>query len=135
MTFKKSVLIITTVLIAHAIGLLFGLYELIEWYDVPMHAGGGFAMGALGLAIWNEGIEEVRFKGALKRHLKWWLVPGIVLGFVALIGVLWELHEWLLDLVIPAAGSLRQPSLPDTMTDFVFDLLGGAAALLIWNKK
>ncbi len=131
---KKAWLIIGIVLLAHAIGLVFDLYELIEWYDVPMHAGGGFAMGALGLAIWNEGIEEVRFKGALQRHLKWWLVPGIVLGFVALVGVLWEVHEWLLDEFV-GGGTLRQPDVADTMADFIFDLLGGIAALAIWRRK
>lgn len=131
---KKAWLIILLVLIAHAVGLLFDLYSLITWYDVPMHAGGGLAMGALGLAIWHEGIEDVTFKGALQRHLKWWLVPGVILGFVALIGVFWEVHEWLLDELIGGVY-LRQASVADTMADFIFDLLGGTVALLVWGKR
>jgi len=131
---KKAWLIIGIVLLAHAVGLFFGLYDLISWYDIPMHVGGGFAMGALALAIWHEGIEDVTFKGALERHLKWWLVPAMVLGFVSLIGIVWELHEWLLDLVLPS-DALRQPDLPDTMMDFVNDLVGAAAAIFIWRKK
>src|SRR3989339_1113526 len=110
MTMKHAWLVITAVLVLHAFGLMFHLYDLLEWYDVPMHFGGGLAMGALGLAIWCEGIEEVKFKGALQRHLKWWLLPGVILGFVALIGVLWEVHEWLLDEWL--GGSIaRQPNI------------------------
>ena len=135
MTIKKAIFITLLVILAHAVGLLFNLYEVLHWYDIPMHIGGGFAMGALGLAIWNEGVEDVTFRGWFENHLKWWLVPGVVLGFVAFIGVLWELHEWLMDVFLPMAGTPRQPDVPDTMMDFVFDLLGGIVALLIWRRK
>ncbi|MFH1611099.1 MAG: hypothetical protein ABIA83_00655, partial [Patescibacteria group bacterium] len=101
MTIKKAFLIIGIVLAFHALGLIFNLYEVFGWYDIPMHLGGGLAMGALGLAIWNEGVEEVKFKGWFQKHLKWWLVPFIVIGFVSLIGILWELHEFVLDQVFP----------------------------------
>lgn len=136
MTLKKAVLIIVLVLVFHFLGLLFGLYELLGWYDIPMHAGGGFAMGALGLAIWMEGVEDVTFKGWFQKHLKWWLVPGIILGFVSLIGILWELHEFLLDWFIPRGVELlHQPSIADTMMDFVMDLLGGVIALLAFWRR
>jgi len=131
---KKAFFVIAVVLAFHAAGLLLSLYEVFEWYDIPMHIGGGVAMGALALAIWHEGIEDVKFKGALQRHLKWWFIPGMVLGFVALIGVLWELHEWGLDLILPTE-SLRQPNLPDTMLDFINDLIGAVVALLLWNRR
>jgi len=55
MTIKKAFLIIGIVLAFHALGLIFNLYEVFGWYDIPMHLGGGLAMGALGLAIWNKG--------------------------------------------------------------------------------
>jgi len=131
---RKAGVVIGIVLVLHAAGLAFDLYGVFDWYDIPMHIGGGVAMGALALAIWHEGIEDVKFKGALQRHLKWWFIPAMVLGFVAFIGVLWELHEWALDLIWPTE-SLRQPNLPDTMLDFINDLLGGIIALLIWKKK
>ena len=131
---KKAWIVIALVLAFHTLGLVFSLYDVFEWYDIPMHIGGGVAMGALALAICHEGIEDVKFKGALERHLKWWFIPGMVLGFVALIGVLWELHEWALDLILPT-DVLRQPNLPDTMLDFINDLLGGVIALFTWKKK
>ncbi len=136
MTLKKAFLVIAIVLVFHFVGLLFGLYDILDWYDIPMHIGGGFAMGALGLAIWNEGVDDVKFKGWFQKHLSWWLIPGIVLGFVSLIGILWELHEFLLDEIFPKAIELKhQPSIADTMMDFVMDLLGGVIALIAFWRR
>lgn len=139
MTWRKAFSIIGLVLLAHAAGLIGNLYGIFEWYDIPMHWAGGFAMGALGLAIWYEGVEDIRYKKSFEKHLKWWLVPGIVLGFVALIGILWELHEYLLDAfmgpVIGTIATYRQPDLADTMMDFVLDLFGGAVAIILFHRN
>ena len=136
MTLKKAFLIIAIVLAFHFVGLAFDAYGVLEWYDIPMHIGGGFARAALGLAIWIEGVEDVTFKGWFQKHLKWWLVPGIVLGFVSLIGILWELHEFLLDVLFPRiTGMFHQPSIADTMMDFVMDLLGGVIALIVFWRR
>ena len=133
MTFKNAFLLIGAVLLAHGIGLFFGLYEFWAWYDVPLHIGGGFVMGALGLAIWNEGISGVVFKSLLKKHLEFWLVPLFVISFVALISVLWELHEFLLDVFYSAV--IRQPGIQDTMSDFFNDLAGSLMAIGIFYRK
>lgn len=132
MTFTKAILITCFVLLLHAIGILFGLYGFVDWYDIPLHFGGGFAMGALGLAIWQQGIHEVRFKKRLERHLSLWLVPLFVIGFVSFISIGWEVHEYILDEVF--TGAIRQPGIADTMYDFVFDLSGGLVALLIFYR-
>lgn len=137
MTIKKAFLIIAIILGFHGLGLIFNLYEVLGWYDIPMHFGGGFAMGALGLGIWLEGVEDVTFKGWFQKHLKWWLVPGVVLGFVSLIGILWELHEFILDVIFPSAveSLARQPDIPDTMMDFTMDLFGGVIALIAFWRR
>lgn len=132
MNFSKALVVIGTVLLAHACGIFFDLYGTWHWYDIPLHFGGGFAAGALGLAMWNEGIEEVRFKGWFAKHLKWWLIPLFVLGIVAMISIGWEFHEWLLDRLV-GGPNIRQPGLGDTMADFVFDLSGGVVALLLFH--
>lgn len=138
MTIQKAIAIIIAVLFLHAFGLVWA-YSVVDWFDIPIHIGGGLAMGALALALWNEGIEEVRFKGNLQKHIKWWLIPAIVLGFVSLIGIAWEMHEFLLDQLFPIqTGDVfawRQPSLADTMLDFCMDILGGVLALIIWKRR
>ena len=126
-------IIIGAVIVVHAVAVAFGLYGVWHWFDIPMHFTGGFAMGALGLAIWKEGIEEVRFKGWMAKHLKWWLVPLFVVGFVSTIGILWEIQEFVLDVLV-TGHPLRQPSIADTMADFALDLVGGATALIFYRK-
>lgn len=131
MTFKRAFLLTGIVLLFHAAGLLIHLYWIFPWYDIPLHFGGGFAMGAFGLALWHQGIEDVKFKSLLRRHLSVWLVPLFVIGFVALVGVAWEMHEFILDMAI--GGPARQPDLADTMADLFNDLSGGVLALWIFH--
>ncbi|MFH1631562.1 MAG: hypothetical protein ABIA47_00865 [bacterium] len=134
MTWNKAFFIIALVLVAHAMGIIFDLYNYISWYDIPMHFGGGFAAGALGLAIWQQGIEEIKFKGRLQRHLRWWLVPLFALGIVAIISVAWEFHEFLLDELL-TDKNLRQLGLADTMGDYFFDMTGGVFALIAFYRS
>lgn len=131
MTFKRASVITGIVLLFHGIGLLFHLYWVFPWYDIPLHFGGGLAMGAFGIALWHQGIEHVTFKTMLERHLSPWLVPLFVIGFVALIGVLWEMHEFLLDVAI--GGVARQADVADTMADLFNDIAGGLLALLLFH--
>lgn len=131
MTFKRAFFIIGIVLFLHAIGLVFHLYWLFPWYDIPLHIGGGIAMGAVGLALWHQGIDRVTFKKRLERHLSPWLIPLFVIGFVAIIGIVWEMHEYLLDIAI--GGIARQPGVGDTMADFFNDLAGGLIAVTFFH--
>ncbi len=129
MTLIKAFFAIIAVLFAHALAIVFHLYGLWHWLDIPMHFAGGLAMGLLALALWQEGIVEVRFKGWLAKHLEWWLVPLFIFGFVALVGVAWEIYEYVMDNYFTAVIDgvyqiVRQPSLADTMFDLVMDLLG-----------
>ena len=140
MTFTKAFFAIFAVLFTHVIAIVFGLYGMWHWFDIPMHFSGGFAMGLMALAIWHQGVDEVRFKGWLAKHLKWWLVPLFVIGFVSFIGISWELYEFVMDnfftrVINGAYQVVRQPSLADTMLDFVLDLSGGALALIFLKRK
>ena len=132
MNFTKAIQIILITLLLHELGLYFGLYGILGWYDVLLHFAGGFSAGALGLAVWNEGVHEIRFQKDLKKHLEWWLIPLFVLGFAGLVGIGWEWHEFLLDKWI--SGVVRQSGLPDTMADLFFDLLGAAVVVLIFHR-
>ena len=133
MTFRFAIGLIIAVLVFNLIGNVFGLYEMWSWYDMPMHFSGGLAMGAFALALWHEGVEDVRFKGWLAKHLKWWLVPMFVIGFVALVATVWEFHEFILDYALNQQFT-RQPSIGDTMIDFFLGLLGAAATLPLFHR-
>lgn len=137
MTFTKAIFAIICVLFTHAIALVFGLYGLWHWFDILMHFGGGLSIGLLALAIWQQGIDEVIFKGWFVKHFKWWLVPIFVIGFVSFVGICWEVFEFVMDLSF--LGNLysvaSQSSIADTMLDLVMDLIGASVSLLFYSRK
>lgn len=133
MRYHHAIAVITLVLFFHLLGML-GLYS---WhpYDIPMHFGGGVAMGVLALAMWDTHVKSVTLnaKHALAKRLFFtvWIV-----GFVAIIGIAWEWFEYTLDAIaeVRYAWGLAQTSLLDTMADFFFDLLGGLLVTVLRRK-
>ena len=62
----------------------------------------------------------------------------IVVSFVALVGVLWEFHEFIGDRFITDPALVMQSSVADTMSDLLFDILGGTIAVIlaiVWQKR
>lgn len=94
--------------------------------DIPMHIWGGIFAG-----FWAELAFDAQFStdSRLKKTL-------IILGIVALIGIVWELFEWTEDrsfglwLHLPVA----QSSLNDTMGDLFNDFIGGIAVIIALSK-
>lgn len=132
MNFTKAIIAILAVYGFNLFAGFIGLYGKWHWLDIPMHFLGGFAMGLFGIALWTAAVEEVTFKKRLLRHLRWWLAPLFILGFVALVGIGWEWYEYFMDLWFEG---IRQPSIGDTMADFLLDLIGGFVAVLLFYPK
>jgi hypothetical protein len=61
----------------------------------------------------------------------------LTLSFVALIGVLWEFFEFGLDAVVMARYGfpLNQPSIGDTLSDLLLDILGGLSLALLISPR
>lgn len=101
----------------------FDAYIIMPWFDIPLHFLGGLAIG-LGTAEIVREMQE-------RKHLKKKLLPGIfifmVAGGTALIAVLWEVYEFLLDVFFFAH---HQPSVADTMFDLCLGILG--ALIIGW---
>ncbi len=131
MTFTKASYAILTVLVFHSILLFTDGYFLIPGIDGPMHFAGGFAMGMLGLAVHHCEILHARTK-----HVSGWYHFLFVISFVALIAVLWEFHEYVLDhtFTVWMGWPQAQVSLQDTMADLMLGLIGGAIAFLCFRK-
>ncbi|MDA0207786.1 MAG: hypothetical protein O3B64_00045 [bacterium] len=134
MKYVKSTIIYFIVTGAlHVFALQFGWYVYVPWFDILMHfLGGGFAM-LLGFVFWDIFVSA---------HLRRPRQNGfrfmqfiVLLGIVGLVGIAWEWYEYLLD---QAIGGIRQPSIGDTMSDFFFDLTGGAvlySIALLYERK
>lgn len=110
----------------HFFGVFRDWYYLVPWLDIPMHFFGGFFVALL--FIWLRQIAPNIFGG--NSFLGDIIV---VLGFVALIGVLWEFFEFSFDYLVSARNlglARSQMGIADTMGDLFFDLLGGLCAYI-----
>lgn len=128
--FEKRFFVGTIVFIGilHLFATLFHWYFFLWWYDVMMHAFGGFAMGIAAVLFWRwVGVKN------LHPHAEFFARLVFVIGFVAIIGICWEWMEALCDVwVFPAPDPVHatQLGLVDTMLDLYFDLFG---AFLAWT--
>ena len=99
------------------LGLFRGWPMSIWWFDDVLHFLGGFWIAGLFVYLVNR-------SGLTIINDKFWLKLLLGLGFVALVGVLWEFHEFIADWF--AQKPIMQNEGPaDTITDLFLDLLGG----------
>ncbi len=114
--------------IFHIISVIFSLYWLIRWIDIPLHFLGGVWLAMF--SIWIFYISD-RFSLPKKPYL---LSLVLILGLVALGGILWEFFEFSFDFVSHKRW-LAQLSLLDTISDLFFDLLGGFCTYFVFINK
>src|SRR3989338_7750372 len=85
---------------------IYDWFWIFGWFDVLMHFLGGALAGAAFFWIFP----------------RFFITFTLAMGFVALVGVVWEFHELVFDI---------QGSVADTMEDLFNDFAGGAVAALI----
>lgn len=121
-SFLKSwqfiLLFLIFILATYALALWLKLYYVFWWLDIAHHLLGGFWVACLANFYFKK--SGVIASGATLFFM--------VLGIVALIGVLWEFVEFASDSYVWNVGFL---SYEDTLSDLFFDLLGGAFGLLL----
>ena len=112
---------IFALLLTHMLAIVTGWYEAHEWFDIPMHFAGGVIMTWLALALWHQFIMKLVFKPGCSARYQVLVQATIILGFVALIGIVWEGYEWVFV--------SQAMTLGDTLADLWFDLFGAVCAL------
>ncbi|RJQ31311.1 hypothetical protein C4572_02670 [Candidatus Parcubacteria bacterium] len=105
----------------HVFSLYASLYWKLLWLDALMHLLGGTLVGAF--FIWWGYFSG---KLDLPKNSTLFLVV-FTLGGVALVGVLWEFYEFVIDKLVTKDNhiSIFQPGLVDTLQDLFLDLVGG----------
>lgn len=108
---------IVLALFIHILGSFSGFYDNLPGWDHLTHATSASLVAALGFVVVT----------AIDKYAKSIYLPPAFLAFFIVmftmaIGVTWEIMEYLVD---EMTGSLLQYSLSDTMTDLVFDAIGG----------
>lgn len=87
-------------------------YSAMWWFDIPMHIIGGMFLGLFAGALFFKKIRGLSNKEVLV----------IILLFVLIVGLSWELFEYVVQAFIKGA---TLASVPDSIKDMVMDLLGG----------
>lgn len=109
-----------------------GFVENFRWFDKVQHFLGGFLVCSIFLLLIKEYPQLLVFP---KNPF---VALVLVISFVALIGVGWELYEYFTDYFyrnfLHFSIPLIQSNLDDTMEDLIFDLLGGLTGTLIFLK-
>ena len=115
--------LILAVLVLHISAILLYFYVIFPWYDNMMHFLGGFWIALAAMTfLWN-------FISSQKNP---WLRFIFVILCVLLMGIVWEIYEFGVQDWIKITGIA---SIPDSISDLVFDTLGGIVAFLIINNK
>ncbi len=125
---KLTLFSLIGILSFHFLGSFYHWYDAVLWLDIPMHLIGGMWVALLFVYLFEKyllKLEQVHFFRSLI----------LALGFVALIGILWEFYEYLSDVYIykihPLNLVFNPKNYPDTLSDIVNDLVGGTAVLSI----
>ena len=120
----------TILLLLHGLFILIGLYDwnVMPWFDIPMHILGGITVG---WGIWS--IIQICIAQKKIPRLPVWLIAIAVIGTAAIVGILWEMYEFVYDRM---CHTVLQASLSDTMKDLMDDLIGSVLfALAVVRKK
>ena len=106
----------------------FAVYYYFPWFDIPMHAVGGL------VSAWTLHNIYHAFKKQFKLKIQPdWLYHLVLISGTALIILLWEFHEFILERIIP--NYVQQISIADTMLDSLLGLLGAFVFILYLAAK
>lgn len=124
---------IVIIALLHTLGILYGWYGPDSWFDIPMHLAGGAFVALLFHYLF--GVRHPMLAGTHPLS-----IFIFAMGFVALIGILWEFYEFLADVFFLQTHSFFSAPpdiLSDTLIDLANDLIGGAVAtfLLLLRKR
>jgi hypothetical protein len=118
---RRATAIIVLVAVLNTIANLGSLYWTISWFDIMMHYLAGFGIGFFLFMIFSPLFADAkRFQRII-----------MILGFMIIIGVGWEL----LEAVVGIQDTFSLAHLADTQLDLVMDTLGAFTATLLITHK
>ena len=120
--FSVLVLILATQIFSELLLVPNDMYYIIPWLDIPMHIWGGFLFGLLFI-----------FYADYKNRDKLFYKHNIlhIFAFVFIIGIAWELYEYINDVV----NYRDWRGILDTVKDLFDDILGSFLAYIIFKNK
>ena len=107
--------------IMHYAALKFYFYWTISWFDILMHLMGGYLIGLIAISLLLNFLNN-----EIKNNKK--IILILVLSFVLIIGLGWELWELFMNF-----SNILEDKL-DTVVDIIMDTIGGYFAFLYAKK-
>lgn len=132
MKYETAIATGTAVFLANLLSLAAGWYLIFPSIDVPLHFFGGLATGMFAIALH----DDFKRRHKIGRTPRWYDLL-FTLGFVSLVAIAWEFHEYALDRTLFTHFDLAvsQLSVADTIGDFLNGLLGATAAYLSFGRR
>ncbi|MEK7083821.1 MAG: hypothetical protein AAB932_01150 [Patescibacteria group bacterium] len=104
------------------------VYWDVAWFDDAMHAAGG---AATAFAVWTFLNFFVQKKTVVVSPA--WMKMLFIVGCVAIVGIAWEVFEFLHDVYFPSF--IQQGSIRDTVGDLVLDIFGAFIFSLLFVRR
>lgn len=98
-------------------GEILNYYEKIPNWDIYLHTLSGFLLGLLGFVI----VYSI-VKNSTENNLSPFFVALFTFSFAVMIGVLWEIFEFFMDMFFGL--NMQKSGLVDTMVDLIVDSIG-----------
>ena len=127
---KLLLAVVAVIAIAHLFATRFGWYYSYPLMDIPMHIAGGIFVGLLFFYLFAIRHDTLPNAPPLALAIS-------AVGFVMLVGVLWEMYEFILDVYVHQTQTLFGASgylLFDTLKDLLDDLVGSGIAVVIFFR-
>jgi uncharacterized membrane protein YjdF len=114
---RRAFLLALIVLVLHLIGIKLYLYWTVWWFDILTHTLGGVLIALLAeLVLRRYGFRTTTLN---------------ILAIVFVIGIGWEVFEFMKGISVTTPGTYAQ----DTLLDLVCDLIGGYLGILFIRNK
>jgi hypothetical protein len=100
------------------------------WWDIILHIGSGFLLGIVGFLV----LFLLNHTDRLPEGMRPAFLCFFGVTFAVFLGVLWEIFEFAVDVIVPGTNMLSWETGPrDTIVDLAVDTLGAIfVALLGW---
>lgn len=102
------------------LGEVYDFYDRFWWWDLALHFGSAMGFGILGFLLIFMLFQGDRYAAPP------WAVGVLSFCLAITVGTLWELFEYAMDTLF--GFNMMKSGLPDTMGDFIVNILGAALA-------
>jgi hypothetical protein len=112
------------------LGSVADFYDHFWWWDIVLHTGSGFLLGIIGFLV----LFLMNQTDRLPEGIRPSFLCFFGLTFAVFLGVLWEIFEFAVDMIVPGANMLSwETGAGDTIVDLIVDTVGAIlVALMGW---